>query len=102
MAVYVDDYRCPEIVGGWSSGWSHLFADTRSELEAFLTRLGVPATISTGPAGVHVQVSNGVRARALILGALPLHVGSPSWRSVVRRARSQTTSVVAGLSGAAT
>ena len=92
MAVYVDDHRCPEVPGGWASGWSHLFADTRAELETFTTLLGLTGDcVSVGVSGVHVRVPDGVRARALGLGAVPVHVGSPSWRSVVRRARAQVS-----------
>jgi hypothetical protein len=98
MAVYVDDHRCPEVPGGWASGWSHLFADTRTELEAFAIRLGLSRdVVSVGVSGVHVRVPDGVRARALGLGAVPLHVGSPGWRSVVRRARAQAALVLAGV-----
>lgn len=95
MAVYVDDHRCPETAAGWASGWSHLFADSRAELLGFTTRLGLtPGTVCDAVAGVHVRVPEGVRARALRLGAVPLHVGSAPWRSVVRRSRAQVSDPV--------
>ena len=95
MVVYVDDHRCPERPGGWVSGWSHLFADSRPELLAFTTELGLaPGAVCDAVAGAHVRVPDGVRLRALRLGAVPLHVGSPSWRSVVRRSRAQAPAAV--------
>jgi hypothetical protein len=98
MAVYVDDHRCPQAPGGWVSGWSHLFADTRPELLAFTTRLGLaPGTVCDTPGGVYVPVPEAVRLRALRLGAVPLHVGSPPWRSVVRASRDQVPSVPVGV-----
>jgi hypothetical protein len=98
MAVYVDDHRCPQTPGGWVSGWSHLFADTRPELLAFTTRLGLaPGTVCDTAAAVYVPVPEAVRLRALRLGAVPLHVGSSSWRSVVRASRAQVPSVPAGV-----
>jgi hypothetical protein len=90
VAVYVDDHRWPQTPGGWVSGWAHLFADTRPELLAFITRLGLaPGTVSDSAAGVYVPVPEAVRLRAVRLGAVPLHVGSASWRSVVRASRTQ-------------
>lgn len=90
MAVYVDDHRCPEFPGGWASGWSHLFADSRPELLVFTAGLGLASgAVCDAVAGVHVRVPEGVRARALRLGAVPLHVGSASWLTVVRRSRAQ-------------
>lgn len=98
MAVYVDDHRCPVMPDGWVSGWSHLFADSRPELLAFTIRLGLaPGTVCDAVAGVHVRVPEGVRLRALRLGAVPLHVGSASWRSVVRRSRAQVLTAEGGL-----
>lgn len=98
MAVYVDDHRSPQTPGGWVSGWSHLFADTRPELLAFTTRLGLaPSAVCDSAGGVCVPVPEAVRLRALRLGAMPLHVGSASWRSVVRRSRAQVPSVPVGV-----
>lgn len=98
MVVYVDDHRWPQTPGGWVSGWSHLFADTRPELLAFTTRLGLaPGTVCDTAAGVYVPVPEAVRLRALRLGAVPLHIGSPSWRSVVRRSRAQVRSIPVGV-----
>lgn len=40
MTVYVDDARIPARVGRLNSRWSHLTADTQSELFAFADALG--------------------------------------------------------------
>lgn len=41
MTVYVDDFRTQARVGGISGRWSHLIADTREELHAFASRIGL-------------------------------------------------------------
>lgn len=41
MTVYVDDFRIPARVGRYNARWSHLFADTRSELHAFAAQIGL-------------------------------------------------------------
>ena len=41
MTVYVDDARIPARIGRHDTRWSHLFADTQTELHEFAARLGL-------------------------------------------------------------
>lgn len=41
MTVYVDDFRVPARIAGVSGRWSHLTADTETELHEFAARIGL-------------------------------------------------------------
>lgn len=71
MTVYIDDARIPATVGRWTARWSHLTADTKDELHEFADRLGLRrAWFQDKPNGAwHYDVSDEVRARAILLGA---------------------------------
>jgi hypothetical protein len=80
VAVYVDDMRRAAAVpcGGRRivSRWSHLYADTRDELEAFARRIGLrPAWIQTAGPLVHYDLTDRRRHQAIKAGAVPV-----SWR----------------------
>ena len=77
MAVYVDDMGLAATVGRISGRWSHLMADTSTELVEFADRLGLsPEWIQyPGTAKEHFDVTAKVRARALRLGAVPIEYG---------------------------
>jgi hypothetical protein len=71
MTVYVDNYRVRKRVGRLDAVWSHMLADSESELLAFAERIGLrrdwiqyPGTIK-----VHFDVTDNVRARAIRAGA---------------------------------
>lgn len=74
MSVYVDDMNRAGRVGRISSRWSHLYADTHDELEAFARRLGLrPSWIQhAGNHREHYDLAAGKRAQALQLGAQPI------------------------------
>lgn len=64
--VYVDDYRAPFR----GMVMSHLVADTEAELDAFASRLGLKSRWKQrGGRRVHYDVSEGVRYKAVMLGA---------------------------------
>lgn len=74
MAVYVDDMRRHATVGRIRSRWSHLFADTTEELQAFASQLGLQRSWLQHPGThrEHYDVTDQKRAQALRLGAVPL------------------------------
>lgn len=74
MAVYVDDMRRPARVGRVTARWSHLFADTSEELEAFARRLGLrPEWVQHQRTHrEHYDLTESKRALALRLGAQPI------------------------------
>lgn len=84
MTVYVDNARIPATVGGHTSRWSHLTADTKEELHVFAARLGLRRTyFQTCKAGNcppatcphwHYDVTEGKRAQALRLGAAEMDI----------------------------
>lgn len=77
MTVYVDDMQlgadvpnAGRIVRG---NWSHLFADTIAELEAFARMLGLRPEWQQNSSGfVHYDVVNSRRSQAIRLGARPV------------------------------
>ena len=81
MAVYVDDMNIRADVpdGGRvvRSRWSHLFADTETELRAFATKIGLKETWIQHPGQPHVRfdVVRRMRQRAIAAGARPV-----TWR----------------------
>lgn len=68
MSVYVDDERIP-----WKGRlWCHLVADTLDELHTFADDLGLKRTWFQGHASYpHYDITMGIRAKALQLGAMP-------------------------------
>lgn len=96
MTVYVDHAAIPAQVGRTSGRWSHLTADTTSELHAFAARLGLqrawfqtcrnqrmcPPT--TCPHW-HYDVTESMRAKALRLGAQP--IGPQELAEIITRRR---------------
>ena len=96
MAVYVDDMN---IRAGVPDGgrvvrgrWSHLFADTETELRAFAQRIGLSQAWIQHPGQphVHFDVTGRMRQRALGAGARPV-----TWRQAgeffAERARTALT-----------
>src|SRR5258708_368337 len=97
MTVYVDDARIPATVRNGSrshtSAWCHLTADTQEELHEFAARLGLkrsyfqpgkPRGDGSRAPFWHYDVTAGVRAKAIRMGAQP-----PPWREMpdIMRAR---------------
>lgn len=74
MTVYVDDMRREARVGRITARWSHLLADSPSELRDFANQLGLrPCWIQhEGTHREHFDVTDKVRQQALQLGAEPL------------------------------
>jgi len=78
MAVYVDDVNIraevPDGARVARGRWSHLFADTETELRAFAHRIGLrPGWIQhPGQPHVHFDVTARMRQRALAAGAVPV------------------------------
>ncbi len=77
VGVYVDDARIPATVGRVVGRWSHLTADTRTELHAFAARIGLRREwFQDKPNGLwHYDVTETKRAAAVRAGA-----GEVSWR----------------------
>lgn len=92
MTVYVDNMRRRARVGRINARWSHLMADTHTELEEFARRLGL-APVWLQHAGDHLEhydVTDTVRAQAVKMGAQPMKYGRESglytmWRAAVMR-----------------
>lgn len=74
MTVYVDDLRRPARVGAIRGRWSHLFADTSSELHEFADSLGLrPEWVQhAGTIREHYDLTDSKRAQALAAGAVPV------------------------------
>lgn len=84
MTVYVDNARIPATVGTHTSRWSHLTADTKSELHKFARRLGLhqshfqtcKVTGRTCPAATcphwHYDVTDRMRRLAISQGAVEI------------------------------
>lgn len=90
MSVYVDDMRVAARVGHTNARWSHLMADTRAELLAFAGTLGLRESwLQDKRSGVHFDVTDSVRRRALSLGAVSIETGGEEWCRVVSAARQQ-------------
>ena len=72
MVVYVDDYRQRAQVRRLTATWSHLLADTSEELVGFASRLGLQRRWIQKPGTVHehFDVTDGMRGRALRMGAV--------------------------------
>jgi hypothetical protein len=92
VTVYVDDMRMPARVGRIQAKWSHLMADSRDELVAFAELLGLKRVwLQNKSSGVHFDVTDAVRERAITAGAVPIKCGSDHWFRVVDEARQQFT-----------
>jgi hypothetical protein len=86
MTVYVDDFRVPANVGRIYSRWSHLTADTKDELHAFASQLGLQRrwfqtckrSQACKPAERcrhwHYDVTDPKRDEAIRLGAKPIGI----------------------------
>ncbi|GAB3042562.1 hypothetical protein GCM10027052_25810 [Parafrigoribacterium mesophilum] len=74
MAVYVDDFQLQAVVNGMNRRWSHLVADSPDELADFARLLGLRASWiqKRGTRGEHFDVTDGMRRKAIALGAEPI------------------------------
>jgi hypothetical protein len=83
MSVYVDDAHIPAAVTDRRTGrtyrarWSHLTADTKTELHTFAARIGLSrAWFQDKPGGLwHYDVTANKRRQAIAAGAVEI-----SWR----------------------
>jgi hypothetical protein len=86
LTVYVDDWRQRATVRDRDDRWSHLLADDPVELHAMAAALGIPARgyqrHRRSPALNHYDVPEGLRLRAIQLGAVPI-----TWREMARLTR---------------
>jgi hypothetical protein len=86
LTVYVDDWRQRATVRGRSDRWSHLLADEPAELHAMAAALGIPRRgyqLHRRSAALnHYDVPEGLRQRAIALGAVPV-----TWRQMARLTR---------------
>ncbi len=95
MGVYVDDMHLTATVRGPGAPkgprvWSHLMADTLPELEHMARMIGLSQSwLQNKPSGVHYDVTDTVRRRAIRFGAQEISTGSDEWRAVVAKARQQ-------------
>ena len=85
MTVYVDDAHIPAKVGNLDRRWSHLMADMPEELHAFAAQLGLRRSwFQDHRPFWHYDVTAGMRAKALALGAQPVTsreaVDLPHWQ----------------------
>jgi hypothetical protein len=83
MAVYVDDWRQLATVRNMTARWSHMTADTESELHEFAEKLGIPRRAFQHKPGKpqfdHYDIPEELRAKAMELGAVSLE-----WREAAR------------------
>lgn len=95
VSVYVDTLRISATVpngpGRSVSGqWTHMMADTVGELEQMARRLGLdPAWRQDKRSGVHYDLVESRRARAVALGAIEIESGSAQWQAVHQVAMEQ-------------
>lgn len=95
MTIYVDDYRVRRSVPYKGEmldrRWSHMMSDISvDELVQFASRLGMSRSwLQYKPSGVHFDVTDQVRARALRNGAVELPCRSDEWLRVHRASIAQ-------------
>jgi hypothetical protein len=86
LTVYVDDWRQRATVRDRADRWSHLLADDPAELHAMAAALGIPLRgyqrHRRSAALNHYDVPEGLRERAIELGAVPV-----TWREMARLTR---------------
>jgi hypothetical protein len=90
MPVYVDDMLLSASVGSLRAKWSHMVADTTSELHVMADALGLKRSWFQSPSAHgwhwHYDLVASKRKRALALGALPISVREAAQLGVNRRA----------------
>lgn len=80
MTVYATDRRLDHVVNGVADRWSHLLADTPSELTAAANALGLGNAIhERGRPWCYVDITEAERVRAIEHGAQPV-----DWRAALR------------------
>lgn len=91
MTVYVDDMRRRARVGRLDAVWSHLLADTSTELHAFAARLGQRRAWAqnVGQHTEHYDLTEPKRHHALRLGAVPISYGREAAMLTLSKARGQ-------------
>jgi hypothetical protein len=74
MATYVDDMQRNETVQGLTRRWNHLIADDSVELRQFAKRLGLSQSWIQKPGTFreHFDVTEGMREKAIAMGAVPI------------------------------
>jgi predicted secreted hydrolase len=86
LTVYLDDWRQRATVRGRAERWSHLLADDPDELHALAGALGIPRRgyqVHRRSAALnHYDLPEGLRDRAIALGAVPV-----TWRQMARLTR---------------
>jgi hypothetical protein len=89
VTVYVDDMRMQARVGRIEVRWSHLMADSDTELHAFAARIGLRRSWAQYPGTwkSHYDVTDAKRAQAIAAGAIAIGYGSPEALAVTRRKR---------------
>jgi hypothetical protein len=78
--VYVDDMFMQAKVGRVSSRWCHLTADATDELHAFAARIGMRRSWFQPGSRDHYDVTEGMRRRAVLAGAVEVRWGREPWR----------------------
>jgi len=88
MTVYVDDARIVAQVGRLRGRWSHLTADTRTELDAFAARLGLRRGWIQYPGTPleHYDLIDAKRELALRLDAVPITAREGGHQVLAKRA----------------
>ncbi len=99
MSVYVDNARIPARIGRITARWSHLTADTRPELYAFATGIGlrrewlqvcknrVGCTIAEDCVHRHFDVTDAKRAQAIAAGAVEMDLRQ--WQGIIQARRTE-------------
>ena len=96
MTIYVDDMQLPAQVGRLNARWSHLMADTREELITFAQSIGLRRSwIQDKPSGVHFDVTESLRQKAIHAGAVPIACRSVEWMRLVEVVQDQYRQLVA-------
>lgn len=96
MTVYVDNARIPARVAGISGRWSHLTADTETELHEFAARIGLrrawyqtckrPCHKTLPCVHWHYDVTDSNRAEGIAAGAQPIDIRQWAEITTARRA----------------
>ena len=95
MTVYVDDMNMRADVPNGARTvrgiWSHMFADTREELDAMADTIGLRRSWIQYPGThrEHYDVTKSRRAAALRAGAVELPIRSPEWMALRKRKRAE-------------
>lgn len=95
MTVYVDNMMWHAKHAAWWGHWSNIYADTTEELVGMGRELGIAdknnrvRLTDEGYVTERLVVTDGMRRKAIELGAMPLQFGGAGIYKLLRRKREQ-------------